>query len=162
MSIQMKLAVAGTALSLSLLGGCATKHVSPADRDTTGTYDGVWVGTVGKPRASRVTLPGNWIMTCDWEPFHINMTVADGKVRLNKAEVKTPVSTKGDFRIDVPRGAARMNGGVMPGNSGIVDIYSGNLADSSPHGKVTQYITTVGSNGCSADIEFRRRTGSST
>ncbi len=59
----------------AFLAGCTAKHIDPADRDTSGTYDGVWVVSVDSPKAARVPMPGNIIMHCDWEPYEFNLTV---------------------------------------------------------------------------------------
>ena len=106
----------GATLCFLLLGGCAAGHIDPADRDTTGAYDGVWTGSVTKPRARRETLPGNWYMNCGWQPFEITLTVIDGRLRLDNLEGTAPVSTKGAFRLDLGGGDTRMVGGVMPGS----------------------------------------------
>lgn len=156
MKALTNLAIASTTFSLILLGGCATGHVDPSERDTTGAYDGIWVGSVDEPRASRELLPGNWYMNCEWEPHEVYLVVDDGRVQLGKLEGKTPVSKKGDFRIDVNSGAAGMQGGVMPGNPDFIQIFSGNLAGSDPRGKYMQLIGSMGGNGCSARIRFKR------
>ena len=153
-----------TTAALSLLalalGGCAAKHVDPADRDTSGAYDGVWIGEVDGPRAKREKLPGNWYMSCDWEPYEIALVVDDGRVQLGRLEGTTPVSTDGDFRIDVGQGAAGMSRGTMPGNGQFMTVFSGNLGGERPRGRYTQFITSIGANGCNAPIRFRRQSES--
>ena len=149
-----KLTALGSILCVALLSGCAAKAVDPADRDTTGAYDGVWLGSVGGPRADQVDLPGNWVMQCGWEPFEIYMVVDDGRIQLGRMEIKTPVSTRGDFRLDINSGDAEMIGGIMSGNGQFVDVFSGNLSGTNPQGKYFQFVTSIGADGCSGPIQF--------
>ena len=148
--------MACAAASLYLLGGCAAGHVDPADRDTSGAYDGIWVGEVDEPRAKREVLAGNWYMSCDWEPHEVYLVVDDGRVQFGRLEGKTAVSSDGDFRIDLTSGDAGMNGGVMPGNAKYVSVFSGNLSGENPRGRYRQFIQAQGTNGCNAPIRFRR------
>ena len=150
----IKMALASAALTV--ITGCATGPVSQADRDTTGAYEGVWIGDVSKPRSSTEMLPGNWRMTCDWEPFQVYMVVDDGQMQLGKLEQRTPVSTKGKFQIVLSSGAAGMTGGVMQGNGKYLQKFTGSLAGSAPGGKYQQIISSIGGNGCSGKIQFRR------
>ena len=153
-----------TAVALPLLalalGGCAAGHVNPADRDTSGAYDGVWIAEVGGPRAKREPLPNNWYMTCDWEPYELTFVVDDGRIQLGRLEERTPVSKDGDFRIDVAEGGGRMSNGTMPGNGKFVNIFSGNLAGEAPRGRYAQQLAQLGANGCNAPIRLRRQSES--
>ncbi len=155
-----KNALASVAWSVSLLAGCTTGHVDPADRDTTGAYDGVWIGEVEGPRASTEILPGNWEMNCEWEPFEVYLVVDDGRIQLGRLENKSPVSKGGNFRIDLDSGAAQMIGGIMSGNGSFVQVFAGNLSGDDPRGKYRQYIESLGTNGCNAKIRFTREDGS--
>lgn len=158
MNKLIKLAAAGTAsLCISVLAGCASGNIKPGDRDTTGIYDGAWIGTVGAPRSKRAQLPGNWIMTCDWQPFDILLTVKDGHVNLGNLKEKTPVSTKGDFHIEIIGGQSSMRGGVMPGNARNKSVFSGSLAADDLEGKYVQYLSTSGGSGCNSTMKLRRR-----
>lgn len=140
--------------------GCGSTAISPADRDTTGTYDGVWIGQVDKPRSSTEILPGNWVMNCDWEPFEIYMLVDDGRVQLGRLEQRDIVSTKGDFRIKLDSGGAEMVGGVMAGNGKFIETFAGNLSGDKPSGKYLQVVSSIGGQGCSAKIKFKREANS--
>lgn len=151
-----KLKLATVALSISTLAGCAASHVDPADRDTTGAYDGVWIGEVAEPRSSTEILPGNWEMSCGWEPFEIYLVVDDGRIQLGRLENKSPVSKGGNFRIDLDSGEAGMIGGIMAGNGSFMEVFSGNLSGDDPRGKYRQYIESLGTNGCNAKIRFTR------
>ena len=153
-SIKARLATA--VLSVSILAGCAASHVDPADRDTTGAYDGVWIGKVDGPRALKEILPGNWQMNCGWEPFEIFLLVDDGRIQLGRLENKSPVSKNGDFRIDLSSGDAKMSNGIMPGNSDFMQVFSGNLSGDDPRGKYRQFIASISTHGCSAKIRFTR------
>lgn len=148
----MKFAI--LALAASFLTACSTGHIDPADRDTTGAYDGFWIGKVDKPRSSKVILPGNWEMSCSWEPFEIFLAVADGRAQLGRLENKSPVSKAGDFRIDIVSEDAGMVGGIMSGNGNFVQVFSGNLSGEDPRGVYKQYSESLGKNGCSAKIRF--------
>jgi len=148
-------------LGLTFLSACTAGHVKPSDRDTSGTYDGVWIGTVNPPRAKREVLAGQWYMTCDWEKFEVYITVDDGMAQLGKLEGKTPVSKTGRFRVDVSSGPAGMQSGVMPGNSKFVEAFTGTLSEEKAGGKYIQFIPVHGTNGCNAPIQFRRYTETS-
>ena len=151
-----RLAVAGAVLSLLALGGCAAGHVDPTDRDTTGAYDGVWVGEVGGPRAKRASMGGNWYMSCDWEPYEIYLVVDDGRIQIGRLENKTPVSTDGDFRIDLDHGSAGERSTSQIGSAQYVTVFSGNLSGENPRGRYVQFIESVGASGCTAPIRLRR------
>ena len=148
---------AAAVLCALLLGGCATRHVDPADRDTTGAYDGEWIGEVAKPRATRENLAGQWYMTCDWEPFEVYLVVDDGRISVGRLEGRTPVSTEGRFRIDVAEDAS---GSTVPGNADFVQVFSGNLSGDELRGRYAQFIPSLGLNGCNAPIRFRPHSGS--
>ena len=51
-----------------LLQGClstlVTKPISESSRDTSGTFDGQWAGTI-ESTAGQQYGPGNWTFTCD-------------------------------------------------------------------------------------------------
>jgi len=154
MNKTTKTKIAGSALIFALLSGCVTGHIDPNDRDTTGAYDGIWVGEVSEPKAARVALPNNWVMHCNWESYEVYFVVDDGRVQLGKLETKTPVSTDGNFRIDYDLGQANQIGGVMPGNGKDTAVYSGNFSGENPRGKLLQLAE--GTPSCSADILLRR------
>ncbi len=99
-------------------------------------------------------------MNCEWEPFELYLTVDDGRVQVGKLEKRTPVSKKGAFRVDVVSGDAGMRGGVMSGNSKVVQVFSGNFDGNNPSGKYAQFITSLGTNGCSAKMRIRRHDSS--
>lgn len=139
-----------------LLSGCASKAVSMADKDTSGAYDGVWIGEVDGPRAKRETLPGNWYMSCAWEPFEMYITVDNGLVQLGRMEGRTPISGDGRFRLEVGSGPAGMSQGTMPGNAEFTEVFSGTLDDDDARGKFFQYVASRGAAGCSAKIRFTR------
>lgn len=139
-----------------LLNACSTAAVNPEDRDRSGTFDGEWLGEVAKPRARIVTLPGNWRMNCEWEPFEIYIVIDDGLVQLGRLESKAAISSKGTFRYDLTSGEAGMQGGVMSGNSKFVEQFSGDLSGESPDGKYRQYIDSLGGEGCTAKIVYQR------
>ncbi len=153
------LKISTTIALLTLISGCATPKTSADNRDTTGAFAGVWQGNVGGPRAQRVDLAGNWFMNCNWEPFSIFLNVKDGTVQLNEVKDKAYISTKGSFRLDLTGGEGSSSRGVMPGNSKFVNVFSGSLAGDKPKGRYSQYLPSIGGNGCSANIEFSRYKG---
>lgn len=161
MKLPTRLTVIGCTLLALTLGGCAAGHVKTSDRDTTGTYDGVWVGTVGSPSARRVSLPGNWYMNCDWEPFEVYFVVEDGRMQIGKLEGKTPVSSSGRFRMDIAHGDSQMIGGIMSGNGKYVTIFSGKFSGDAT-GKYQQVNTSIGTYGCTSKMQFHRYDETST
>lgn len=156
MTTIKKLTLLGCSLSVLLLTACAAGHVKPEDRDTTGAYDGVWVAEVGGPRATTVILPGNWRMSCDWEPYEVYIVIDDGRVQLGKIEGKSAISKGGQFRYDLASGDAGMRGGIMSGNSKFMQIFSGNLSGDDPKGVYRQYVASLHGEGCTSTIHFRR------
>ncbi len=151
-----KIAAVGCTLCILVLTACGTAHVKPEDRDTSGTYDGVWVGEVAGPRASTVILPGNWTMSCEWKPYRIYVIIDDGRVQLGKLEGKSAISKAGKFRYDLTSGDAKMHGGIMPGNGKFVQTFSGSLSGANPQGVYRQYSTSLGGSGCTSKIQFQK------
>lgn len=144
--------------TLLLLVACAsTKPVPETERDTSGAYDGVWSGFVAAPTATRVTLPGNWYMRCDWQPFEFSLQVTDGMVQVADLVDLTPISTDGRFRLDVIISAAGMDQGVMAGNGKFVDRFAGRLQVDTGSGSYLRYISSIGVHGCSTRIHFERQ-----
>ena len=142
-----------------LFTGCAStgSPIDPADRDTTGAYDGVWLGSVSGPRSNKALLPNNATLTCEWDPFDILMTVEDGTMEIAGLEDKTPVSTTGDFFVDFLIGSPTLRGGVSSGTERSGRIFSGSLAAEKSSGKFQTYITTFGKVGCQGSIAITKR-----
>jgi len=140
-----------------LISSCASiPEVDAADRDTTGAYQGEWIGAVSKPRAKVASLPGNWRMNCSWEPFEVYLLVDDGRVQLGTLEKKTFISEEGSFRLQIESGPAGMVGGVMSGTPEHIEIFAGTLSGENPEGKYFQRITGFNADGCTGNIVFSR------
>lgn len=151
-----KIAAISCTLCALVLTACGTGHIKPEDRDTSGTYDGVWVGEVAEPRASRVILTGNQHLLCEWKPYQIYMVIDDGRVQLGKLESKSAISKEGRFRYDLTSGNVRTHGAVSSGAEKFVQIFSGNLSGQNPQGVYKQYLSSLGGGGCSSKIQFRK------
>jgi len=133
------------------LAACASGPVKLEDKDNTGRFDGVWVGSVEGPRAKKEDLPGNWTVSCDWEPFTARFRVSDGMIKRSNKESSTPVSTDGDFKLSI-----RVPGtGINSYNR----VYEGNLTEKSGSGRYMVVYTAYGATGCSASIRFDRKSG---
>ena len=157
MNYWKKLLLVSSVLSLLLLGGCATRHIDPADRDTTGTYDGGWILSVSAPKADRVRMPGRMVMHCEWEPYEFRVNIKDGQVQLSGLEQEAVVATSGKFRFDRSAGSVRMMNGVLSGNDNkIIGIYTGDLSGEEPKGEFVQHIASLGGYACRANTSLRR------
>lgn len=152
-----KLLLVGSVSCLLLTGGCATGHIDPADRDTTGTYDGGWILSVSAPKADRVRMPGRMVMHCDWEPYEFRVNIKDGQVQLAGLEREAVVAANGKFRFDRSAGSVRMMNGVISGSDNkIVGIYSGDFSGAEPKGEFVQNIASLGGHACRANMILRR------
>jgi len=131
------------------LAACASGPVKLKDKDTTGRFDGVWVASVEGPRAKKEDLPGNWTVSCDWEPFKARFLVSDGLIKRSNNESSTPVSTEGDFQLNI-----RVEGtGINSYNR----VYEGKLAEPSGTGRYMVVYTAYGATGCSASMNLEQK-----
>jgi len=147
-------------IALPLFSSCASiPEVGAADKDTTGVYHGLWIGSVSKPRANTAILPGNWTMKCGWEPFDMYLLVVDGTVQLGNLEKKTYISQEGNFRLQIESGPAGMIGGVISGTPEHIEVFAGKLSGENPEGKYFQRITGFNAEGCTGNIVFSRYQG---
>ncbi|PID60620.1 MAG: hypothetical protein CSB44_09560 [Gammaproteobacteria bacterium] len=140
---------------MHLVAACGSSAIKPSERDTTGQYDGLWVGRVSEPRASRVELSGSWYTKCDWEPFEVRFVVEDGRIRLrrdSRNEFNTPVAGDGRFHLERPGKMATGRIGTLPGNGKAVYVYTGSLAEDGREGWYKPYVTSMGTGGCSAKM----------
>lgn len=158
-TLKCSLALGLSALAMLILTGCASTAttIDPADRDTTGAYDGSWTAAVSGPKSAKALLPGNARLTCKWDPFNVSLNVADGMIELAGIEGKTPVSTDGDFIIDFIVGSPTLRGGVTTGAEKSGRIIRGNLAGENPTGSYLTYISTFGRVGCQGDVTLAKR-----
>lgn len=148
-----------SALAMLVVTGCASTKtaIDPADKDTTGAYDGNWIAKISGPKSAKALLPGNARLTCKWDPFDVALKVEDGMIELAGIEGKTPVSSEGDFIIDFIVGSPTLRGGVTSGTEKSGRMIRGNLAVDNPTGSYLTYITTFGRVGCQGDVVLAKR-----
>lgn len=166
MFIELSGRTARAALACSLiccggLFGCAStmlKQVDQSDRDTTGTYDGLWNATV----VSTVTnqpQPGGWVTRCgDRSGEDLgNFVVSNGEASLGAELPSTYVNESGNFRFAIPleevaTASTRSDASITNGN--MTYILHGSLK--SKKGKTTLGIAQFGNSGCTSKIKFKK------
>lgn len=142
-----------------LLGACASP-VKESERDTSGRFDGRWVGTVEEGIPSVVTS-GNWTKRCSSGDWQFGFVVDDGTVALPlRGEAEAPsafVDSSGYFRLVVPRGdrevSSRESGSV--GTSSLRWIFDGRLGEGEQV-KFTVGDSKYGGAGCWWNLDVER------
>jgi len=145
-----------------LVGGCAGA-VKETDRDTSGAYDGRWVGRVEAGVPSNV-VSGNWKKNCTSGEWGFGFQVADGVIRLPLEGVSSDelpsgyVNAAGEFRLVVPRGSrevsSRESGSV--GTSSLRWIFDGRLEEAESAVKFTVGDSKYGGAGCWWRLDLER------
>lgn len=174
--------LAAVAVSTLLLQtACVTNMSSPiseSDKDTTGTFDGVWTAQVQRS-AGLQYMPNNWQVRCNGKPREYDLMVRDGVASYRHyaykdgpiVVAKAFVSQEGSFLFNIPikvkvdsKSKAGTNDEVklkdrevhpnmaLKGQSHI--IY-GNFADTK--GRDTYAYAEFGNNGCTAVIKFVKK-----
>ena len=145
-----------------LLQGClstlVTKPISESSRDTSGTFDGQWAGTI-ESTAGQQYGPGNWTFTCDdrsGDRFG-PISVKDGKATMPMADKmnETFVNSEGQFRFEVPIDTEATAGGTSDSsiNDGAITlILIGSL--SSQTGSFTIGIAQFANDGCTSAVSY--------
>ena len=88
--------------SVLFIQGCASAVVSDSDRDTTGLYDGRWKANVQRPAALQTVQ--NWRLTCESDPFELDLVVNDGQVYISSPgsdhHSVTNIDSRGRFSLE--------------------------------------------------------------
>lgn len=151
------------ALTLLTLQVACVSNISSqtkeSNKDTTGAYDGRWIAQVQRSAGKQI-MPNNWYANCDGKAREFNFRVNDGVAELwfDNNLKKTLVSTKGDFRFDIPlahKAQAAVGSSATIGLTGTSRIFYGNLAKEK--GRTTFAYEAFGNNGCTAIVRFVRK-----
>ena len=144
----------------SLLGCASTviTKVDQSDRDTTGTFDGVWNAKVVNTTTNQ-PLPGGWKVTCtDRTGENLgNFLVADGEASLGKDLPGAYVSSKGNFRFVVPMteiatASTRSDSSITNGKT--TYFLYGSLE--SGKGTTLLGVAQFGNSGCRSKVAFKK------
>jgi len=134
--------------------------VSEKNRDTTGTFDGIW--TVDVQKAAGTQYYGKWHVSCGDMRRSFNMRVNDGTMTLSDAAdaKKAFVSAGGVFKITLPMSddaQASGNSSSTISNGDMQMILTGTLAasDGNSKGYITYGIAEMGYAGCTAKTKFK-------
>jgi len=151
----------GFALFSALLCvSCASFIASPISddaRDTSGQFDGQYVGTIDKMPLRQQY--GNSYFKCYGKSRTVNLRVKDGRLSMNyRGKQKTTnVGDNGKFYLEIEtdqKYGTRSDGLTVPG-SDITHIYRGRLGQSSK-GAFVVGKSSLGGGGCSADMQLAR------
>jgi len=133
--------------------------ISEENRDTTGTYDGIW--TVDVKKAAGTQYYGKWIVRCGDMRQTFNMRVSDGTLALSDAAdaKKAFVSSGGVFKLTVPLtgdAQASVNSATTISNGDRQLILTGTLASDGGDSKgyITYGVAEFGYAGCTAKTKF--------
>lgn len=152
------------ALTLTLpLQGCLSslvvKPISEANKDTSGAFDGQWIGTIQSTPA-RQQGPGNWTMTCTdrtGDKFAINVSGGEANMPLANRQNNTYVNSKGQFRFEVPTESSASASGTSDSslnNGAITLILTGSLTDQS--GNFVIGIAELANSGCTSKVAYEK------
>jgi len=134
-------------ITVCALYGCAnsiSRPVTESQKDTQGTYDGLWVADV-------LSTAGNSGRSYD-------IKVKDGKASMTRGgkEVSSYVNSDGQFRLEAPFGQVRSTGssGFRINNNNITVIMTGSLSESK--GIMTIGYEEFDNRGCNSKVSFKR------
>ena len=151
--------IVAVTLTALLLGACASA-VKESDRDTSGRFDGRWIGSVEEGIPSSVRS-GNWQKKCTSGDWRFGFVVDDGTISLpsnGEADASSAfVDSSGAFRLVVPRGSrevtSRESGSV--GASSLSWIFAGRL-DEERTVRFTVGDSKYGGAGCWWNLDLQR------
>lgn len=161
MLFKKKMNVATVILLSTVIAGCAGTlgSIKEENRDTTGTYDGIWKVDVQK--AAGIQYVGKWNMHCGDMRQTFNIRVEDGTILFGNAENRTKgyVSAKGAFKLSHPlasKASASGSSSTTMANGSRKLILSGKLVPDGENSKgfITYGIAEVGYGGCTAKTKY--------
>lgn len=153
--IGVSLLIAG---SMALQACSGARAVSEADRDTTGSFNGSWL-IVGKRTASTQQVNYQVRLNCgDLEGDQFGPLIVDNgqaSLTLDGSTGTGYVSSKGDFRVEVPIDASIRESGKSELQGGdITIIVNGSLQKR--NGRLVVGIKKFGNAGCSTSTTLQR------
>lgn len=145
----------------ALVNACAgrvTRAISADDRDTSGTFDGRWIGTVVHTQSTQ-RFQG-WVMSCAKPMNKIAILVKNGQVSTeagDDAQVAY-ISREGRFRIAIPSGrrASASIASEVPLNSQVTYFVDGDLGTDKTVGAFVIGIADFGNSGCTSSISYSK------
>jgi len=148
-----------TLVSAILIQGCLPGAVvRESNKDTSGTYDGRWMGTITKT-PNKQYAPGNTILTCgDRSGGKFGpMSVSGGQLTLNfgNESMSTFVSSSGNFRLELPASDAgyTSQSNRIANRSGTL-IITGALDKGT--GTFVAAAASLGNTGCKSSMTFKK------
>ncbi|MEM7259160.1 MAG: hypothetical protein AAF404_17420 [Pseudomonadota bacterium] len=149
-------------LSILLFVGCASVPLVPvaeSDKDSSGSYDGRWLGTITNTPSTQQSIGTVSYMRCGDRSGQVvgPLMVKDGTFRLNYRgeNVTTYVNSHGGFKAVVPVKMGQFYGGGASFVSKKDTILVSGSLDSK---KGTFRISTVdlGGAGCASSLSFKK------
>jgi len=148
------------ALSLqACLSSFVAKPVTESSKDTSGTFDGRWVGSVESTAQSQYG-PGNWKFSCNdrsGERFGFIVENGQATMQLMDRQNVTYVNADGQFRFEVPTEIDAKAGGrsdLSVNDGAITLILIGSLSDQK--GSFTIGVAQFANNGCTSEISYQK------
>ena len=126
-------------VSVIFLQGCASltlRPISEKNKDTTGVYDGQWLGTVIST-SGRQQNPGGYATCPSRAGQKYPFIVSDGQIGITNLEDISYINSDGKFRVEIPRVMTVFTDSV-PVRTNTMFIISGSLKTKS--GEVRQSL----------------------
>ncbi len=153
-----KTLIALISFAILIVTGCVTAPVKYENRDTSGYYDGEWIGIVkGTEKYQR---GNNYEYFCD--PFfegQLNFHVSQGSVngffeQYRDSEFQAYINADGFFRVIIKSNYTWSGeaGSIAPMRKAVV--IEGNLAKEGVNGVFVIALDIDGMNGCRTDVKY--------
>jgi len=142
-----------------MLSGCMARTVQEKDRNTDGSYDGNWTGTIG--RTPSQVLIENWRISCWDMAGSLRLRINDGQVLAiwRSHNGSSYINDKGKFRIVIPRNVKpkhnSANVGSLIKNKNY--IITGSLSQNKATGRLTSGYEDFANQGCSSKINYTKK-----
>jgi len=153
-------------LSCSIvLSGCGTiKAVSHDDRDTSGKFDGHWLGTF--KRTPGVQYPvGGWELNCyNYEGGVVGLYIEKGIINVvnNDRTYSAFINEDGQFRIELPTEEVMTESIASDfalDQGQVTLILSGKLGKAQPTARFVVGVKEFDNDGCTTHLKLERSSG---
>jgi len=157
--VIVQLMLVGLATLLSACGSNLVKPVDEGSRDTSGAFDGIWVGETTKTNSSQ--RHGDWLVNCKDPNLKFNLNVKAGQISIgnNDNVPVTYIDENGRFRftIETDHKMEETLASEASLTNGNVKIFiDGELGAEGPKGKYIVGVAQFGYRGCTSQMVYAR------
>ncbi len=145
-------------LLLASCGSAGKKGIEEADKDQSGSYDGLWTANIQRSPVIQYG-PGNWTFRCSGKTGKFNFRVKDGVANFYRDSTahQAFVDADGNFRFEVPlkveaKAAGTSDSSIDQGK--MTQIFGGSLKDKK--GLLVWGIAQFANDGCKSKIEYSK------